>query len=276
MSEDVAANLAVEQQLREAISLGGAVGPRLNPDAITAVFQPVVDLDSGLAVAAEALARWDLDGQAISPLRFVPLAEELGLGRELAVVVARQAMRALADWRAEGMTDIASVAINISAADLLSPGLADELAELVRDVGLPPGSLTLEITERDVVDDVERTRATLQELRTRGITVAVDDFGTGFSSLAYLARLPLQVLKIDREFVANLHDDDTIARTVVGLAKSFGMDCIAEGIETSEQLGALFALGVNAGQGWHLGRPVSAQAFPAAVAAQAQPASSST
>ena len=133
------------------------------------------------------------------------------------------------------------------------------------EAGLPPGALTLEITERDVVDDVERTRETMQELRRKGITVAVDDFGTGFSSLAYLARLPLQVLKIDREFVANLHDDDTIARTVVGLAGSFGMECIAEGIETEAQLLALSELGVHAGQGWHLGRPSTAADFVEAV-----------
>jgi diguanylate cyclase (GGDEF)-like protein len=267
MSEDVAANLAVEQQLREAISLGGSLAPMLREDAITAVFQPVVDLTTGRAVAAEALARWQLDGEFVTPLRFVPLAEELGLGRELALVIARQSMRAMASWHLQGFTEVSSVAVNISATDLLSPGLGDELAAIVEEAGLPPGALTLEITERDVVGDVERTRETMQELRSKGITVAVDDFGTGFSSLAYLARLPLQVLKIDREFVANLHDDDTIARTVVGLAGSFGMDCIAEGIETEAQLRALCELGVHAGQGWHLGRPSTAADFVDAVQA---------
>ncbi|WP_426563488.1 putative bifunctional diguanylate cyclase/phosphodiesterase [Angustibacter sp. McL0619] len=261
MSEDVAANLAVEQQLREAIALGADLGPSRRADAITAVFQPVVSLATGRAIGAEALARWELGGRFVTPLRFVPLAEELGLGRELAVVIARQSMQALSAWHRDGYTEIGSIAINISAADLLSPGLPDELAGIVSGAGLSPGALTLEITERDVVGDVERTRETMQELRHKGITVAVDDFGTGFSSLAYLARLPLQVLKIDREFVANLHDDDTIARTVVGLAGSFGMECIAEGIETEQQLLALSELGVHAGQGWHLGRPTSAADF---------------
>ncbi|GAB3590288.1 hypothetical protein GCM10027446_04680 [Angustibacter peucedani] len=268
MSEDVAANLAVEQQLREAIRRGGMLEKELHPDAVIAVFQPVVDLRTGRVVAAEALARWELDGLPVSPLRFVPLAEELGLGPELATVVARQSLRALASWHRDGLTEVGSVAVNISAADLLTPGLPDRLATLVADAGLQPGALTLEITERDVVDDVERTREALQRLRERGITVAVDDFGTGFSSLAYLARLPLQVLKIDREFVAQLDLDDTIARTVVQLARSFGMECIAEGIETPAQLGALSELGVQAGQGWHLGRPAGAADFVSAVRRQ--------
>ncbi len=268
MSEDVAANLAVEQQLRDAIRRGGLLERELHPDAVTAVFQPVVDLRTGRVVAAEALARWELDGRPVSPLRFVPLAEELGLGPQLATVIARQSLRALAAWHADGLTEVTSVAVNISAADLLTPGLPERLAGLVAAAGLQPGALTLEITERDVVDDVEKTRAALQQLRAYGITVAVDDFGTGFSSLAYLARLPLQVLKIDREFVAQLDLDDTIARTVVQLARSFGMECIAEGIETPQQLETLFELGVQAGQGWHLGRPADAGDFAHSVRKQ--------
>ncbi|MGN6301176.1 MAG: putative bifunctional diguanylate cyclase/phosphodiesterase [Angustibacter sp.] len=266
MSEEVAADLAVEQQLREAIAQGNVDDP-VRPDAITAVFQPVVDLATGRVVGAEALARWQIDGRDVSPLRFVPLAEELGLGRDLALAVARQSVRALAAWRRAGLTEVRSIAVNISARDLLEPSLPDDLSRLVEDAGLEPGALTLEITERDVVDDVERTREALQHLRVKGITVAVDDFGTGFSSLAYLARLPLQVLKIDREFVANLDRDDTIARTVVQLATSFGMECVAEGIETPHQLTTLAGFGVQFGQGWHLGRPALAGDFVAAVRA---------
>ena len=267
MSEEVAADLAVEQQLREAIEQGNVADGRLRPDAVTAVFQPVVDLETGRVVAAEALARWQIDGRDVSPLRFVPLAEELGLGRDLALAVARQSVRALASWRRAGLAEVRSIAVNISAHDLLAPSLPDDLSRLVEDAGLEPGALTLEITERDVVHDVERTREALQHLRVKGITVAVDDFGTGFSSLAYLARLPLQVLKIDREFVANLDRDDTIARTVVQLATSFGMECVAEGIETPHQLTTLAGFGVQFGQGWHLGRPALAGDFVTAVKA---------
>ncbi|WP_157371605.1 bifunctional diguanylate cyclase/phosphodiesterase [Angustibacter sp. Root456] len=269
MSEEVAADLAVEQQLREAIEAGNVDGDHLRPGAVTAVFQPVVDLATGRVVGAEALARWQIDGRDVSPLRFVPLAEELGLGLDLALAVARQSVRALAAWRQAGLADVRSVAVNISARDLLTPSLPDELSRLVDDAGLEPGALTLEITERDVVDDVERTREALQHLRVKGITVAVDDFGTGFSSLAYLARLPLQVLKIDREFVANLDRDDTIARTVVQLATSFGMECVAEGIETPHQLTTLAGFGVQFGQGWHLGRPALAGNFVESVRALA-------
>jgi diguanylate cyclase (GGDEF)-like protein len=221
-----------------------------------AVFQPVVDLSSGRVVGAEALARWEVDGQPISPLEFVPLAEELGLASDLTRLIARRSAEALVSWRAAGLTDVRSIAVNVGPAELLEPGLGPWLAELVEQHGLPPGSLTLEITERDVVVDAEEARQAMRRLGGHGITVAVDDFGTGFSSLAYLARLPLHVLKIDRAFVENIEDDPTIARMVVYLARSFGMSCIAEGVETDAQLGVLRDLGVGAAQGWLLGRPM--------------------
>jgi EAL domain-containing protein (putative c-di-GMP-specific phosphodiesterase class I) len=170
-------------------------------------------------------------------------------------------MEALASWHAAGHTHVRTVAVNIGPKELLEPSLGPWLAQLVEEHGLPPGSLTLEITERDVVVDAEEARTAMRRLGGHGITVAVDDFGTGFSSLAYLARLPLNVLKIDRAFVEHIEDDPTIARMVVYLARSFGMSCIAEGVETLEQLIALRDLGVGAGQGWLLGRPMGAAEF---------------
>jgi EAL domain-containing protein (putative c-di-GMP-specific phosphodiesterase class I) len=200
------------------------------------------------------------------------MAEELGLGTELTLCIARQAVDALVGWRRVGCSAVRSVAVNVGPRDLLRPGLAVRLAAMVRDAGLEPGSLTLEITERDIVGDVDEARAALEDLRAVGITVAIDDFGTGFSSLAYLARLPVQGLKIDRAFVATLDTDDTIARVVVDLARSFGMRCIAEGIESEEQLRLLSALGADAGQGWHCGRPQDAAAFARLVQGQPTPA----
>jgi diguanylate cyclase (GGDEF)-like protein len=228
---------------------------------VFAVFQPVVDLASGQVVGAEALARWKVDGQDVSPVEFVPLAEELGLASGLTRLVARQSVEALAAWHAAGLTHVRNIAVNIGPRELLEPSLGPWLADLVEQHGLPPGSLTLEITERDVVVDAEEARAAMRRLGCQGITVAVDDFGTGFSSLAYLARLPLHVLKIDRAFVEHIEDDPTIARMVVYLARSFGMSCIAEGVETTEQLAVLRDLGVGAGQGWLLGRPMHAAEF---------------
>jgi diguanylate cyclase (GGDEF)-like protein len=228
---------------------------------VHAVFQPVVDLASGQVVGAEALARWDVDGTAVSPLVFVPHAEELGLAGELTRLMARRSVQALRDWHAGGLTQVRSIAVNVGPRELLEPSLGPWLADLVAQHGLREGSLTLEITERDVVVDAEEARAAMLRLRGHGITVAVDDFGTGFSSLAYLARLPLNVLKIDRTFVENIEDDPTIARMVVYLARSFGMGCIAEGVETAEQLAILRDLGVGAGQGWLLGRPMRPEQF---------------
>ena len=273
MREAVEADLAVERRLRDVLERQAAnAWTPLGADAIRAVFQPVVDLRTGRVTSAEALARWELDGRAVSPLRFVPMAEELGLGTELTASIARQAVAALASWRRAGCTDVRSVAVNVGPRDLLRPGLALRLAALVRDAGLEPGSLTLEITERDIVGDVDEARAALEDLRAVGITVAIDDFGTGFSSLAYLARLPVQVLKIDRAFVATMETDDTIARVVVDLARSFGMRCIAEGIESEQQLRLLTQLGADGGQGWHCGRPQDAEGFALRVLGQPTPA----
>jgi diguanylate cyclase (GGDEF)-like protein len=232
-----------------------------SPSPVFAVFQPVVDLISGQVVGAEALARWKVDGQDVPPVEFVPLAQELGLASSLTRLVARQSVEALAAWHAAGHTGVRNIAVNIGPAELLEPSLGTWLSRLVEEHGLPPGSLTLEITERDVVVDAEEARAAMRRLGSQGITVAVDDFGTGFSSLAYLARLPLHVLKIDRAFVEHIEDDPTIARMVVYLARSFGMSCIAEGVETIEQLIVLRDLGVGAGQGWLLGRPMRAAEF---------------
>lgn len=224
---------------------------------IFALFQPVVDVATGQVIGAEALARWELDGRPVSPLEFVPLAEELGLASDLTRLMARRSVRALAAWHAAGLTQVRSIAVNVGPRELLEPTLGPWLAELVSAAGLPEGALTLEITERDVVVDAEEARAAMLRLGRHGITVAVDDFGTGFSSLAYLARLPLHVLKIDRAFVEHIEDDPTIARMVVYLARSFGMGCIAEGVETPDQLSTLRQLGVSAVQGWLLGRPMT-------------------
>jgi diguanylate cyclase (GGDEF)-like protein len=267
MRRAVEAQLQLERRLRAALDAKPDTsdapddGTANGRSRVFAVFQPVVDLVSGQAVGAEALARWSVDGHDVSPVQFVPLAEELGLAADLTRLVARQSMEALASWHAAGLTHVRNVAVNIGPKELLEPSLGPWLARLVEEHGLPPGSLTLEITERDVVVDAEEARTAMRRLGGHGITVAVDDFGTGFSSLAYLARLPLNVLKIDRAFVEHIEDDPTIARMVVYLARSFGMSCIAEGVETLEQLIALRDLGVGAGQGWLLGRPMDAAEF---------------
>lgn len=282
MREAVEAQLQLERRLRSALSGPAAV---LHGDEcglcegrtaagcssctsahseIFPLFQPVVDVATGQVVGAEALARWQLEGNPVSPLEFVPLAEELGLAPDLTRLIARGSVRALASWHAAGLTQVRSIAVNVGPRELLDPALGPWLAELVDEAGLPEGALTLEITERDVVVDAEEARAAMLRLGRHGITVAVDDFGTGFSSLAYLARLPLNVLKIDRAFVEHIEDDPTIARMVVYLGRSFGMGCIAEGVETPQQLAALRELGVSAAQGWLLGRPMSAIDFMAA------------
>jgi diguanylate cyclase (GGDEF)-like protein len=280
MQQAVEAQLQLERRLRAALGTeqAAARSPRtlttLDPEAgstppapargdstVYAVFQPVVDLASGQVIGAEALARWEADGQNISPTEFVPLAEELGLASNLTELVVRQSVEAMAGWHAAGLTHIRTIAVNIGPMELLEPSLGPWLADLVEQHGLPPGSLSLEITERDVVVDADQARTAMRRLGGHGIAVAVDDFGTGFSSLAYLARLPLNVLKIDRAFVEHIEDDPTIARMVVYLARSFGMSCIAEGVETMEQLVALRDLGVGAGQGWLLGRPMRAGEF---------------
>ena len=247
-------------------------------DQLRVHYQPLVDLRSGRTLGHEALVRWEHPTRGLmGPLSFIPLAEETGLILPLGDIVLAQACRQARAWQlADARLADLVVAVNLSARQFARPDLAARVAAVLAETGLAPASLELEITESLAMSDAEATGVTLRALHELGVRVALDDFGTGYSSLAYLTQLPLDVIKIDRSFVAGLHDSAAslaIVRAVVGLAQGLGIAVTAEGIEREDQLAELIELGCDRGQGFLFSRPAPAaeasRALLAALAAEA-------
>jgi EAL domain-containing protein (putative c-di-GMP-specific phosphodiesterase class I) len=229
-------------------------------------YQPVVSVQTGEVVGAEALLRWAHPALGlVSPLEFIPIAEETGLIVEIGEWVVSEALRQAARWREQrsgtGARDL-WIAVNVSARQLRDPSLVDHVeVELARH-GVPAELLVLEITESAMMADEDVAASLLHRLRALGLTLAVDDFGTGYSSLGHLRRFPVSKVKIDRAFVSGIEhdaDDAEIVRAVVAMSLAMHLDVVAEGIETAGQRDLLQELGVQLGQGWHFGRPMPAE-----------------
>ncbi|HKJ75683.1 MAG TPA: EAL domain-containing protein [Gammaproteobacteria bacterium] len=243
--------LCMEQALRRALAA---------PDDFFHLdFQPKVGGD-GRPTGLEALVRWtDPLLQAVSPAEFVPVAEETGLIPALGGWVLRAACRQAGRWRAAG-TGSLPVAVNVSPLQFRDPGFLTAVRQALAAGGIGPGTLEVELTEGVLVDD-EATVATLRHLRELGVSVAVDDFGTGYASLAYLKRLPLRRLKVDRSFVADLGCDpgsEAIAAAVIDLGHGLGLEVTAEGVESVSQQEWLVARGCDELQGFGIARPMPA------------------
>ena len=222
------------------------------------VYQPQLDLASGRIRSVEALIRWvhPTCGQ-ISPMCFIPLAEENGLIERIGLWVLRTACAQAAAWLAAGTP--LTVAVNLSPLQFATPDLPQVVMQVLAQAGLPPALLELEITEGALMDNTITTRAALNALRGQGVRIALDDFGTGYSSLAYLTRMPIGNIKIDKCFVSGLLDDDeskAIVRAVLAMAHSLGMNVTAEGVETLAQAQALKAMNCQTLQGYYFSRPV--------------------
>ncbi len=232
-------------------------------------YQPKADLTNDRIVAVEALVRWEHPEHGLlTPDQFVPLAEATGLIRELTLRVLDEALRQQRAWRDDGI-DL-RVAVNLSARDLYDLTLPATVAELLATHDVPATGLELEITESVIVADPMRARAILNRLSEMGIVLAVDDYGTGYSSLGYLKRLPIDEMKIDRSFVMQMTDDRNdaaIVRSTVELGRNLGLRVVAEGVETAAAWAHLKALGCNFAQGYYLSRPVPAGEIAALVAA---------
>jgi diguanylate cyclase (GGDEF)-like protein/PAS domain S-box-containing protein len=222
-------------------------------------YQPQIDLASGRICGVEALVRWQHPERGmISPLKFIPLAEETGLIIPLGNWVLATALADLARWRVAGITGV-RMAVNLSACQLNSPELLPRIKTLLQENGIRHGDLELEITESVAMQNPESSIEVLGNLRKLGIELAIDDFGTGYSSLAYLKLLPLDRLKLDRTFLLDIENDvhnAAICTTTISLAHSLGLDVVAEGVETPSQLNFLCALGCDVGQGYHFSRPL--------------------
>jgi diguanylate cyclase (GGDEF)-like protein len=246
---------SIETELRRSIEAGG----------LTLAYQPLIDLRSSAVAGFEALARWDHPRRGpISPSEFIPVAEESGLIVPLGQWALETALATLAAWdEAAGGALPFSVSVNLSALQLARDDLVGFVAAALARHGLPGGRLTLELTESAIVQDPRRATTVLDGLKALDVSVAMDDFGTGYTSLAYLQRLPIDMLKIDRSFVTDmLRDSDSVAivRAILSLASALGMATTAEGIESPELAQALAEMGCSHGQGYHFARPLEPEA----------------
>lgn len=224
-------------------------------------YQPQVNLSAGQVVGAEALLRWRHPQLGmVSPAQFIPLAEETGLIVPLGEWVLRQACRQAVRWTAASRATL-RIAVNVSALQFERPDFVSIVAACLHDSGLEPEQLELELTESVVMQDIQESSARMTALRALGVRLAVDDFGTGHSSLSYLQRLPLNVLKIDRSFVQQVSGVESalgVVKAIVALAQHLGLGTVAEGIETKEEWRLLRELGCVDGQGFFFGRPAEA------------------
>lgn len=238
----------------------------LNDDNFVLHYQPKISLANGRLAGVEALVRWaHPDRGLLYPDRFLPDAERYGLMRRLTTSVLSQALDQAADWVAAGTP--LSVAVNVSASNLLDTELPRQVADMLAVRGLPGSALVIEVTETTLLVDPERAHATLQRLRELGVRISIDDYGTGYSSLARLRELPVDELKLDRSFVADLRRDPraaAIVESTIRLAHSLGLTIVAEGVEDVQTRQLLEDLGCDVGQGYHFGRPVPAPPIPAA------------
>ena len=245
MDATVKARRALENSLREALMEG----------QFTLHYQPILNLDENRIPCCEALIRWNHPERGmVPPGEFIPVAEEMGLIVAIGEWVLRQAWNDAATW-----PNNTKVAVNLSPIQMLSPNLVPMVIGALAAAGLPASRLELEITESVLMQNTEATVAALHQLRSLGVKISMDDFGTGFSSLSYLRRFPFDKLKIDRCFISDLskHDQSGLAivRSVAALAKNLGMITTAEGVETAEQVELVRMIGCTEVQGFYFGRP---------------------
>lgn len=251
-------DLALKHDLRNDVELH--LAGSIENEALVVHYLPEVDLRSARIVAVEALARWNHPTRGLLyPDTFIPVAEASGLAAELGRLVLRSACNHLKRWRSAGLATDLMLRVNVSPVQLVTHGFADSVAEIIGECGIDADSVCLEITESMVVEDIETVRANVEALKRIGTNVAIDDFGTGYSALSRLKSLPVDVLKIDRSFVRHLGRDPgdyDIVRATVALAGAFGLEVVAEGVETEIAARTLLAIGCHRAQGYLLSRPV--------------------
>jgi diguanylate cyclase (GGDEF)-like protein/PAS domain S-box-containing protein len=225
-------------------------------------YQPIVALDGFNLCGFEALVRWQHPERGlVSPLDFIPVAEDTGQILPIGHWILKEACRQMQRWqRRFPLNPPLFISVNLSGKQFTQPDLIEQVTKILKETRLDPRSLKLEITESVVMEDIENATEMLKQLRGLGVSLSIDDFGTGYSSLSYLHRFPIDTLKIDRSFVIRMVDNNEnieIVRTILMLAKNLGMDVVAEGVETKEQLALLRKLGCENGQGYFFSKPTS-------------------
>ncbi|MDZ4266609.1 MAG: EAL domain-containing protein [Mycobacterium sp.] len=233
-------------------------------------YLPEVDMRTGDILAAEALVRWQHPTRGLlSPDSFIGVAESINLAGELGRWVMRSACAEFAGWRSRGVGTNTVLRINVSPVQLVTDGFVESVAGVLNEFDLDRGSVCLEITESVVVQDIETTRITVAGLKEAGVQVAIDDFGTGYSALSHLKSLPVDTLKIDKSFVRELGSDPgdlAIVRAIIALAEAFGLELVAEGVETEAAALTLLRHGCHRAQGFLLSRPIAGAAMESLLA----------
>jgi diguanylate cyclase (GGDEF)-like protein/PAS domain S-box-containing protein len=261
--------------LRERLDLEAALSAAMERNELLLHYQPIVELKTGAIYGLEALVRWDHPQYGrLMPQHFVPLAEETGLIVQLGVWVLREGCRQLQAWAQEFPHIPLAMSINISGRQLQGAGLDEALREAVKESGVDPTAVVLEITESVLMQQTDSVLERLQQLKAVGVRLAIDDFGTGYSSLSYLQRFPIDILKIAKPFVEEVSqgaDRSALARAIIGLGDTLRLDTIAEGIEMAEQRAALIELGCTLGQGHHFWAALPAPAISELLAADRFP-----
>lgn len=224
-------------------------------------YQPQIDLNTSKTIGVEALIRWIHPEKGfISPMEFIPFAEESGYIAEIGAWVLKTACKRKRKWEEEGYSHI-KMSVNLSSKRLTQGGLVENIQHILEKYQINCCDIELEITETAVMDDLEKAIEVLKQLKQLGITIALDDFGTGYSSLTYLQKLPIDILKVDREFIKNIVNEDEeayIFKTIIELAHNLDLKVIAEGVETKEQLAFLTKNGCDIGQGYYFSKPMPA------------------
>jgi diguanylate cyclase (GGDEF)-like protein len=267
----------LDQGRAERLTLLADLALAIEREELELRYQPQLDLRTGEMTTVEALVRWRHPERGLlDPDEFIPLAESSGLIEELTSQVLRQALRQCRHWRDDGLDLV--VAVNLSARNVNNASLAENVAAVLAEVGLPADRLVMEITESSVMGDPNRTVPILQRLADIGVTLSLDDFGTGYSSLAYLQRLPVREVKIDKSFVMGLtggsqeHASSVLVRSILTLGGNLNLRVVAEGVENAEVLELLRRLGCDAIQGYHIARPLAAAEVGQLINAYSRPA----
>jgi diguanylate cyclase (GGDEF)-like protein len=248
---------SLRDKLRDRMNLEQALRGALAKGELAVHFQPIIDLATDELDGFEALMRWTHPELGhVSPLDFIPIAEETGLIVESGAWLLRESVAQLTAWTAQRPAEARTlhVSVNVSVRQLRDNALVDVVRDVLTETGLPPSSLWLEITESGVMEDIETALTTLQALRELGVVLCIDDFGTGYSSLSYLHRLPIGVVKIDQSFIARVggadRTNEPIVRAVLAMTKAMGHQVVAEGVETEDQRDWLRDQGCDLAQGW--------------------------